>query len=138
MCDISNIFCAKCAIRSHEILAYIDDANTNSRPRCTFVWINWNGFYLAPKPDRIKHCSSKSLRNVFGIKVHILFELVISSTSSASRSKPNYSFIMKMFIVFAILVAAALAANVPASDKKDQITVLRQENTVGVEGYSFG
>lgn len=42
---------------------------------------------------------------------------------------------MKMFIVFAVVIAAALAA--PLDDPKDA-TILRYENdNIGVDGYNF-
>lgn len=43
---------------------------------------------------------------------------------------------MKLIIVFAAIVAVALAASVPV-DNKD-VTVLRYENdNIGVEGYKY-
>lgn len=42
---------------------------------------------------------------------------------------------MKMFIVFAICIAAALAA--PADDPKDAVVLKYENDNIGIDGYKF-
>lgn len=44
---------------------------------------------------------------------------------------------MKFFIVFAVIIAAALAAPAPADDPKDAVVLKYENDNIGIDGYNF-
>lgn len=76
--------------------------------------------------------------SVSTIKANTERSIIISLVYCLVEVKSNQILIiMKMFIVFAAVIAAALAAGVPSASSDKETSVLNYARNVGVDGYNY-